>query len=79
MSVSPLSTSAALSVIEDPLNSLLSNLSVILSYSGRPVIVTVVAVDEAGAVTLMPRPTVPPSPVTDSVGSAIVRVGDVSL
>jgi hypothetical protein len=50
-------------------------LSVILSYEGSPWIVTVVAVDEAGAATLMPRPTVPPRPVTDRIDFAIVRVG----
>jgi len=39
------------------------------------VIVTVVAVAEAGAVTLIPKSTVPPYPVTDRDESAIESVG----
>jgi hypothetical protein len=50
---------------------------VILSYSGSPVIVTVVWVDEDGAVTLTPNLTLPPPPVTDRVEFAITRVGGV--
>jgi hypothetical protein len=77
LSVRPLSTSASLNVTLLPLNLLPSRLSLIDSYQGSPVIVTVVAVDEAGAVTLIPKGTVPPRPATVKDEFAIESVGAV--
>ena len=77
LSVRPLLTSASLNVTLLPLNFSPSRLSLIGSYEGSPVIVTVVAVDGAGAVTLIPKGTVPPHPATVRDECAIESVGAV--
>src|SRR5260370_1216568 len=58
-----------------PLNVLPSSLSVIVSYFGRPVMFTVTRSLGSVVVTLTPKSTVPPRPVTESVESATVRTG----